>query len=260
MSKPLDRLATTSPLDRSTGSADRRPVIGITSYGRDEKRRFRVSVDYVDAVRRAGGIPIVLPPGEACQDQLFALLDALILSGGGDVAPDRYAGASHPSVYNVDPIRDASEIDLVERIIACQRPCLAICRGAQLLNVALGGSLHPHIPEVYGWGLPHRVEAEGDDTTHVMHRVRIDPDSELARIVGQHEPEVASWHHQAVRDLAPDLRATAWASDGVLEAYELPSHAWLLGLQWHPEITAGRDDAQQRLFQALVQAANRPRA
>ena len=83
MSKPLDRLATTSPLDRSTGSADRRPVIGITSYGRDEKRRFRVSVDYVDAVRRAGGIPIVLPPGEACQDQLFALLDAPANTGMG---------------------------------------------------------------------------------------------------------------------------------------------------------------------------------
>ena len=258
MITPNDKLPTAS--QALNDPAWRRPIIGITSYGRDEKRRYRLSVDYVDAVRSAGGIPIILPPGEACQEQLFELLDGLILSGGGDVAPDRYAGAGHPSVYNVDAVRDASELDLVERVLASQRPCLAICRGAQLLNVALGGNLHPHIPDVYGWSLPHRVEAEGDDTTHVMHAVRIDSNCRLAGILGQLEPEVASWHHQAVSELAPKLRATAWSSDGVLEAYEVPSHAWLLGLQWHPEITAGRDAAQQRLFQALVEAASRPRA
>jgi putative glutamine amidotransferase len=234
------------------------PIVGITSYGRDEKRRFRVSVDYVDAVRRAGGLPIILPPGEPAIDVLFAHLDALVLSGGGDLAPERYGGAGHPTVYNVDPERDAFELALVRRIVRTGRPALCICRGSQVLNVALGGSLVAHLPDVVGDTLAHREpdpDGPAGETRPVRHGVSVCPDTHLRRILGVDHGEPASWHHQAVQQVAPGLEVAATAEDGTIEAVEMPEHPWLVGVQWHPEITAAQDPVQQRLFDALVAAA-----
>jgi putative glutamine amidotransferase len=233
----------------------RRPIIGITTYGRNDKGLFGIDVEYVEAIRRAGGIPILLPPGELYQDELLERLDGLIISGGGDVEPGHYQGADHAAIEYVDPQRDASEIKLAQMVVETGLPALNICRGAQVLNVALGGTLIEHLPDEVGDALDHRATPEG----FVYHPVAIEPNSRLSEIVGQTEVTSASWHHQAVRQLAPSLKAVAFAADGTIEALEMPEHPWLIAVQWHPESIAADDPANQRLFDALVEAANKLR-
>lgn len=257
--------APSSPPDGSrtdiAPDTDRAPIIGITSYGRDEMRRFRLSVDYVDAVRRAGGIPVILPPGDPRQDDLVDLVDGLILSGGGDVDPSIYLGENHSTLRDMDAERDGTEVPLALRIIETGMPALLICRGAQILNVALGGSLHAHLPDVVGDAVPHRRMAEqAGETAFVLHPVDVVEGTLLDSVLGERRPVVASWHHQAPRDVAPGLVVSARAPDGVIEAVELPDHPWLIGVQWHPELTAAHDPVQQRLFDALVEAARRWKA
>ncbi|HXV99398.1 MAG TPA: gamma-glutamyl-gamma-aminobutyrate hydrolase family protein [Anaerolineae bacterium] len=229
----------------------RRPIIGITTYGRNDKGLFGIDVEYVEAIRRAGGIPVLLPPGELYQDELLERLDGLIISGGGDVEPGRYQGADHAAIEYVDPERDASEIKLAQIVVEAGLPALNICRGAQVLNVALGGTLIEHLPDEVGDEMDHRATPEG----FVHHPVTIEPNSRLSGIVGQTEVTSASWHHQAVRQLAPSLKAVAFAADGTIEALEMPGHPWLIAVQWHPESIAAHDPANQRLFDALVEAA-----
>jgi putative glutamine amidotransferase len=127
-----------------------KPLIGITTYGRDENKRFHLPAAYVDAVRRAGGLPILIPPGEPDLDQLLPLLDGIILPGGGDVEPALYQGKKHETIYNLDPERDNSEIELARKLIDQDLPLLGICRGLQVINVALGGTLIEHLPDEVG--------------------------------------------------------------------------------------------------------------
>lgn len=228
-----------------------RPIIGITTYGRGDERRFNLPAEYVDAVRRAGGIPVLLPPGEPYQDDLLDLLDGVIFSGGGDIDPARYNGAPHAAIYRVDPERDESELNLIHLVVAQGLPTLNICRGTQVLNVALGGSLIEHLPDEVSGEVPHRADPSG----YVHHPVSVDPDSRLAQIMGYHEVNSASWHHQAVREVAPGLKIVAQAADGTIEALEMPNHPWLVAVQWHPESIAANDPAQQRIFDGLVKAA-----
>jgi putative glutamine amidotransferase len=156
----------------------------------------------------------------------------------------------------MDAERDASELSLIPPLLDSGLPCLLICRGAQLLNVALGGTLHSHLPEAYGASLAHRaMAAEAGETTHVLHEVELLPQTLLASLLGVERATVASWHHQAPAEVAPGLVVSAQAPDGVIEAIEMPGHPWLLGVQWHPEITAGHDPLQQRIFDSLVDAA-----
>jgi len=232
------------------------PLIGITSYGRDAKDRFHLPAAYVDAVRRAGGVPVLLPPGEVGIDELIARIDGFILSGGGDVEPSLYGGAAHPAVDRVDPERDGFEIALVRAIVERQVPALHICRGCQVLNVALGGSLHEHLPDVVGEGLAHR---EPTPEAEARHPVRVEPGSRLAAVMGDMHAAPVSSHHQAPARVVAPLRVVARADDGTVEALELPGHPWLLGVQWHPELSATADPTQQRLFDGLVAAARRRR-
>jgi putative glutamine amidotransferase len=229
----------------------RRPVIGITTYGRDKRGLFGIDVEYVDAIRRAGGIPILLPPGELHQDELLERLDGLVISGGGDVEPARYQGADHAAIEHIDPERDASEIELAQMVVESGLPALNICRGAQVLNVALGGTLIEHLPDEVGDEIDHRATPEG----YVYHSVAVAPDSRLIEIIGHSEIKSASWHHQAVRQLAPGLKPVAFAADGTIEALEMPDHPWLIAIQWHPENLAANDPANQRIFDSLVEAA-----
>lgn len=230
-----------------------RPIIGITTNGRGDDRRFNLPANYVDAVRRAGGIPVLLPPGEPYQDQLLNLLDGVIFSGGGDIDPARYNGAPHETIYRVDPERDDSEFNLIHLVLAAELPTLNICRGTQVLNVALGGSLIEHLPDEVNGEVTHRADPGG----YVHHPVSVDPDSHLAQIMGHNEVNSASWHHQAVREVAPGLKIVAQADDGTIEALEMPGHPWLVAVQWHPESIAADDPAQQRIFDALVEAASK---
>lgn len=226
------------------------PVIGITTYGRDERGRYTLPAEYVAAVERAGGVPVLIPPLPALAARYLALVDGFVLAGGGDLDPAHYGGNAHETLYSVDAQRDALELELARRIVERRRPALAICRGLQVVNVALGGSLIEHLPAVVGEQVLHRAPPREP----TPHPVRVKAGSRLAAIAGVTEFAPMSWHHQAVRTLAPGLEAVATAPDGTIEAVELAAHPWLLAVQWHPELTAQREPAQQRLFDALIEA------
>jgi putative glutamine amidotransferase len=235
---------------------DPRPLIGITTYGR-KKGRFRLPADYVDAVRRAGGVPVLLPPGEGSVDDLLARLDGVVLSGGGDVDPVHYGGDSaHPAVERIDAERDTFELAIARAVADRGVPSLSICRGCQVLNVALGGTLHEHLPDVVGDSVAHRPS--GDE--HVRHAVEIEPGSHLAGVMNTSSSSPVSSHHQAPDRVPPLLRVVARAADGTVEALELPGHPWLVAVQWHPEMSAAEDSEQQRIFDRLVGAAKERRA
>lgn len=225
-------------------------LVGISSYARTGERviQFAIPTGYVDAVRRAGGVPIMLPVGEPDPGKLLEMLSALVVSGGGDIDPSNYGGRTHETVYSVCQERDAFEFALIRAALADTRvPMLCICRGLQVLNVVCGGSLHVHLPDAVGGQIEHRLP----ERRPTAHRVRVDPDSRLAAILGTTETEIVSWHHQAIDRIGTDLRPVAWAEDGVIEAVEHVRHPWCIGVQWHPEMQLD-DPAQQGLFRALL--------
>lgn len=228
------------------------PLIGITSYGQDEDDKYSLPANYVDSVRRAGGIPVLLPPGESNALALFQRLDGLVLTGGGDIDPNLYGGVMHPEVYMVDPDRDLLELQLTRHMLADDLPTLAICRGAQMVNVALGGSLIEHLPDVVGDEVQHRLPPR-EPTPHSVATV---DGTQLAELLIQPTFDCASWHHQAVSRLGRGLTVAAHAPDGTIEAVELPEHRWLFAVQWHPELTAEVDPLQQTLFDELVDACS----
>lgn len=236
------------------------PVIGITTYGRDERKIetryyeefFYLPALYVDAVRRAGGVPLLLPPGGDDWQAWLAAIDGLIVSGGGDISPDAYHGhANHSQLAGVDLERDASEIALLRQVTGEPvMPVLCICRGMQVLNVALGGTLYEHIPDVRDEDI-HRA-GDGGWARHV---VEVAPGSFLAQVMGATSLTTYSGHHQAVKDLGRGLVVVASADNGIPEALEIPDHPWLVAVQWHPEMSAASQPSQQRIFDSLVAAA-----
>ena len=229
------------------------PLIGLTTYGRNQGGRHELPADYSEAVVRAGGIPVLLPPvgGDALAGAWLDRLDAVILTGGGDLDPATYDGTPHPTIYNLDAARDRAELAVARAAVAGTKPVLAICRGLQVLNVVLGGTLYEHLPDVVGEQVAHRLPPR-ETTTHP---VNITADTHLARIMGVTRAETVSWHHQGIRSLGRGLVATAFAPDGVIEAVELPAHPWCIAVQWHPELSAASDPLQQRLFDAVASAA-----
>ena len=232
-------------------SRRKHPLIGLTTYGRNADNRYTLPAEYLEAVRRAGGVPVLLAPGEDRWQQLLDVIDAIILTGGGDVDPEHYSGRSHPLNYAIDGERDAAELAIGCHAIDTGLPTLGICRGAQILNVGRGGTLIEHIPDEIGEKVLHRAPPRKP----IPHSVRVKSDSKLAQITGALEFEIASWHHQALRDVASDFSVVAHAADGTIEAIEMPAHPWLIAVQWHPELTASTDPRQQRLFDAIVNAA-----
>jgi putative glutamine amidotransferase len=240
-----------------------KPIIAVTTYGRYEKDlanpwyklHFSLPALYVDAVRRAGGVPLLLPPGETDVAAVLATVDGLLVTGGVDIHPAQYGGDSqHPQLTHFDTERDALELALVQEVIGNGRPLptLCICRGMQVLNVALGGTLHEHVADLH----PHDIH-RGDDGGWTVQEVNIIPTSLLAEVMQATTVATYSGHHQAVKGLGTGLRVVATAVDGITEAVEHPDMPWLLGVQWHPEITAADDATQQQLFDELVQAAAR---
>lgn len=227
------------------------PLIGLTTYGRSNDNRFSLPADYLDAVRRAGGIPVLMAPGEPHWESLLELMDAFILTGGGDIDPARYSGRRHETSYGIDSERDALELALARKLIDSQLPTLGICRGTQILNVAQGGTLIEHIPEEIGDAVLHRAPPREP----VPHAIRVLPDTRLAAILGTSEFTATSWHHQSPRKIGTRFELAASAPDGVVEALEMPGHPWLIAVQWHPELTAASDPLQQRLFDSIVAAA-----
>lgn len=225
-------------------------VVGITTYGRNDRGRFHLPGEYIDAVRLAGGIPLLLPPGERRLADMLQRLDAVILAGGGDIDPAYFGAESHPAVVNVDTERDATELRLAKELLELHMPVLGICRGMQLLNVATGGDLVLHIPDRYG----NRVEHRTQDGGLAEHSIEIEPGSKLAKIFRVQETFVNSMHHQAVGVVPGVWKVTATAPDGSVEAMEHTSHPWMVAVQWHPEM-ASQQGPDGNLFRALVAAA-----
>jgi putative glutamine amidotransferase len=228
-----------------------RPRIGLTTYGRNENNRFSLPAFYVDCVRRAGGLPLLLPPGKVDPAEALAGLDGLILTGGGDIDPALYQGARHEAIYMVDHERDRSEVGLLLASKESGLPTLGICRGCQLINVALGGTLIEHLPDVVGESVPHRLPPREP----TRHEIKLKPGCRLAKLLSSETFSAPSWHHQAVRRPAPSLEVVAHAPDGTIEGLELPDHPWMIGVQWHPELSAAGDPLQQRLFDEFVKSA-----
>jgi putative glutamine amidotransferase len=227
-----------------------RPLIGITTYVEEASWSHWIApaalipFSYVRAVERAGGRALLVPPGDDGIEETLDALDGLLLSGGNDVDPAAYGAEPHAATGGVRPERDRAELALLEGALARDMPVLAVCRGSQLLNVARGGDLVQHLPEVVG-DEKHR-ETPG---VFSAHGVRVDRESRLGGLVSDRAP-VQSHHHQGFGRVGADLRETAWADDGTLEAVEDPSKRFALGVLWHPE--EGEDAA---LFEALVHEA-----
>ena len=237
-----------------------KPVIGITTSGRREKEivsphydtYFTLPAPYVDAVRRGGGVPLLLPPGETHWSEWLEAVDGVIVSGGTDIQPQCYNGnRHHDHLLPADPERDESELSLARHLAQTRRwPSLFICRGAQVLNVALGGTLYPHIPDIVDHDI-HR----SDDGGWAIHEIAVQPGSHLAQVMGTTQVRTYSGHHQAAKAIAPGLQVVATALDGIVEALEMADHSWLVAVQWHPETSAADDPTQQAIFDGLVRAA-----
>jgi putative glutamine amidotransferase len=221
-------------------------------HGEPARVEMALGLPYLRAVERAGGLPVVLPPLEL--DRISPLLDCLsgvLLSGGPDLDPAAYGRAAHPELGPTEPQLDVFEVQLAREADARGLPILGVCRGAQALNIARGGTLHQHLPEITDGSIVHRQGQPGNEVTHT---VRVAPGSGLAGVVGSHHLTVNSFHHQAVDQLGSGLHAVAWAQDGVIEAIEGRGESLLLGVQWHAE-TLVDDPDQLALFRHLVSAS-----
>ena len=235
-----------------------RPLIGVTTsevrrgdlatlrrHGEPPQHEMALGLTYMRAIELAGGVPVVLPPLEpGAMSTLLTRLDGVCLSGGPDLDPAAYGARAHEALGPTEPALDRFELELARAADAAGLPLLGVCRGAQALNVARGGTLHQHIDG-------HR---QSELACLPTHPVRIAASSRTAQLLGGHSAEVNSFHHQAVDKLGDGLVATAWAPDGTIEGIEDPGHPFLLAVQWHAE-TLLDDPGQLALFSALVEAA-----
>lgn len=235
------------------------PLIGVTTSRISSSSSTIDSIgspeSYINAVRAAGGTPLLIPVILSNEelDQLLPRLDGILFPGGGDIDPALFQGRAHTQVYGIDPDRDRTEIHLTRQAAAQQKPFLGICRGIQVINVAMGGSLYTHIPDQHPQAMRHdwypRIPRE-----YLAHAVKVQPGSQLAGLLGQTEVRTNSLHHQGVDRVAPGLLPVAWAPDGLVEAIELPGHPFGLGVQWHPENLQVYPE-MRALFQKFIQAA-----
>lgn len=233
-----------------------KPLIGITTTSISTSTRtskYGTNERYARSISSAGGVPVLIPLNlsGADLDSLVERLDGMLFSGGGDIDPRKYDGRPHPEVKKIDQNRDGVEIHLVQAVIRSSKPFLGICRGLQVINVALGGSLYEHLPDQF----PGNVIHDNHDLPRdfLAHSVDIKADSQLSQTLTNHQVGVNSLHHQGVRGLAARLYPTAYAPDELVEAFELPGHPFGLAVQWHPEELQGHE-MMRKLFQAFVHA------
>jgi putative glutamine amidotransferase len=233
-------------------------LIGLTTY--DDKNEngnpiVALSTNYVNAILQAGGTPVLIPSQlpAAGWKELYSSLDGILFTGGGDIATGIFQGVDHPKVGEVDEQRDTLELPLLRCAAENGKPFLGICRGLQVVNVALGGTLYTHIADQLDNAVRHDWH-DGYPRNHLAHQVRVEEDSRVGQILGEPLLYVNSLHHQGIKDLAPGLRAVAHTSDGLIEAIELPDHPFALAVQWHPEWLTEHESAR-RLFSAFVAAA-----
>ena len=242
-----------------------RPLIATTTTSYEDPGyrtpQIMLGSPYLAAVERVGGTPLLVTPAhdEESIVRLVDLADGIVLTGGEDVDPSCYGHEPHPKLSTVNRSRDRMEMVALQRALERGRPVLAICRGVQLLNVALGGTLFQDLPSERAEGIIHEQDAPINERWHAA---RVAEDSQLAQIFGATDLFINSFHHQGINRLAEPLRPVAWAEDGLIEGVEGLDHPWLIGVQWHPErgeaeTRGDRRHPDNRLFFAFVDAARK---
>jgi putative glutamine amidotransferase len=238
---------------QSKGDSLRKPLIGIGSdvdVTPGKRDRAFAYTTYIDSLRAAGAVPVVIPPQPENAAELIGALDGLVLAGGFDCDPGLYGEDRHPSVEPMDPRRQSNDLALAKAARDRGIPTLGICLGLQMMNVAAGGSLVQDIDSA----IETEIQHASDPSNRVRHDVVVEKGTHLSAILGQQEMNVNSSHHQAIRNVGQGFRVTAYAPDGIVEGIEDPKHPFYLGVQWHPEDMSGEDSAS-RLFGAFLEAA-----
>jgi putative glutamine amidotransferase len=234
------------------------PVIGVTTsngthLGHDAIILMRA---YVQALTEAGGVPVLIPCGLTTESwrSLYECLDGILFSGGGDISIGRFGGQPHEKIRPADDARDEVEFALVEAAVSDRKPFLGICRGFQVINVALGGTLYTHIKDQMPNAIQHKYSSR-TRRAYFAHAVDVAAGTRLADILGETKISVNSMHHQGAKDIAAALKPAAYAPDGLVEAVELPDHPFGVAVQWHPECLPDQPSTR-RLFRAFVEAAD----
>lgn len=231
-------------------------LIGLSSTSiaiTDELQGVTASSHYTDGILKAGGLPVILPYGYNADqvDSLCDRLDGLVLTGGEDVNPSFYGEDPLPGIGSVNPERDDFEFRLVRGMMERKKPILGICRGIQVLNVIMGGSLYQDLSRQIRGAISHRQKGP---RWYLSHRVAVEEGTKLHQIVGTKELWVNSFHHQSIKDLAPGFIISASTSDGMIEAIEHPKYPFLIGVQWHPENLWQKNESAYLLFEAFVKS------
>ncbi len=235
------------------------PLIGLTSYrfiNDNGQSQLAINENYTWAIQDAGGLPVVIPLGlpEDVLDGLLARLNGIVFTGGGDIHPQRYGSLPHLMVDGVDHDRDRVELYLAERLLNSSLPVLGICRGLQVLNIALGGTLYEDILDQHPGAKAHQFYP-GWPRNHLAHTVQVQPDSRTAQALGiSGTVPVNSLHHQGIASLATTVKPTAVSPDGIIEAFERTDHPFFIAVQWHPEWLQ-EHESMRRLFQQFIQTA-----
>jgi putative glutamine amidotransferase len=234
------------------------PIIGLTTSNGENKYGHPIVAlmrQYIIAIREAGGVPVLIPSGIDIEliKSLIERVDGILFTGGGDIAIDRFDGEPHLRVEGVDADRDTVEIALVQALAESGKPFFGICRGFQIINVAMGGTLYTHIEDQLPDAIKHDYDS-GSQRQFLAHKIRLQKSSSLEDILIESEIAVNSLHHQGAKDLAPTLKQTAFAPDGLVEGLELMGHPFALAVQWHPEWLLDQP-VSRRLFRAFVEAA-----
>lgn len=235
------------------------PLIGVSGSIEHDESKQMILRDYMTALLAAGGIPLLLSL-DMEQEHLEALLprlDGVMLAGGYDVAPGLYHTLPQAGLGQVDPLRDGFELRLTRACHSRGMPLLGVCRGIQIMNVALGGTLYQDLPSQYSQETQRELilHSQREPGKYPSHLVRLGRKSRLFEILGEESLSVNSFHHQAVREPAPGFQVCAQAPDGVIEAVEDEAHPFFVGVQWHPERLYRSDPPSLALFTALIQAA-----
>lgn len=236
-------------------SSINQPTIGITTSYDQEKGKLKLNKDYVEAIRACGGLPFILPHVSITKGDIKVILDridGLLLTGGWDVDPHHFGQEPRYKLRGIDPARDLFEIELVKIALKVGKPLFGICRGIQVLNIAAGGSIYQDIEGELEDTLRHFQDGPRWWPTH---EVVIEPETTLYGIIGKRKLRVNSFHHQAIKKLAPNFKGSAQATDGIIEAIEKPGGKFPLGVQWHPETMWTRYPVFKKLFAHFVKAA-----
>jgi putative glutamine amidotransferase len=236
-----------------------KPIIGITtnqSTNANGQPTIMLMQSYVNALIQTGAVPVLIPSqiAEDGWEAVYSRLEGILFSGGGDIAMEFSPGEPHPRINGVDRERDSVELKMLQTAASDGKPFLGICRGCQVMNVALGGTLYTHIPDQLPNALDH--DYPGNMRRVLVHEVKLEEGTHLAKIFEEPILKVNSLHHQGIKDVAPAVRVAGYARDGLVEAIELPDHPFALAVQWHPEWLTDQE-ATRNLFRKFVEAAGR---